>query len=92
MRGCTKGDGEEDGLLWKTQEFWETLDQAQISMIQHIEAHKLETPVVAALAAQAQEGGSRIPKGVLLKVEAHITNQKWSYFEGHGRGTKHIVA
>ena len=76
VRGCTKGEGVEDGGVWKTLDFWETLDRAQISMNQHIEAHKLDTPTVAAPAAQAQTVGSRIPKGAPPKVEAHIMNQE----------------
>ena len=40
-------------------------------------------PVQPALPTHPQkQQQNRIPKGVTPKLEAHITNQEWSYFEG----------
>ena len=44
--------------------------------------HESEAPGLPAPPQPQQQQQNRIPKGVTPKLEAHITNQEWSYFEG----------
>ena len=47
---CINGENKEEVGAWVTQAFWETWDQAEVALTQHIRGHELDTPVVVAVA------------------------------------------
>ena len=83
VEGCTWGNYEEAGGVWKTEDDYKMLDQAQKAMDQHLEGHRLGTaaPIPTPPAVQGQNQ-SRILKSISPKVEMGITNQEWEYFIG----------
>ena len=83
VEGCTQGEDEEAGSVFKTEEDYETLDQALKVMELHMKGHELGTAAMmpAPPAAQSQNQ-SRIPKSISPKVEMGISSQEWEYFIG----------
>ena len=89
VEGCTWGENEDTGGVWKTEDDYETLDQAQKAMEMHLEGHRLgnAAPIPAPPAVQGQNQ-SRIPKSISPKVEMGISTQEWEYFIGDWRLTE----
>ena len=64
-----------------------TIDQTQVDLKMHIEAHKLEASRAPAVSqpeggAPPTAGPNRTPKAVSPVVEMDITDQDWKYFQG----------
>ena len=83
MWDVLRGEGAEDGSVFKTKGDYETLDQALKVLELHVKGHELgaAATTLAPPAAQIQNQ-SRIPKSVSPKVEMGISSQEWEYFLG----------
>ena len=88
LPSCVWGEGDEINTRWKTDPHYTMIAEAQTALGFHMEAHKLAGPVVQPTQLVQQQQQNRIPKGIIPKLEAHITNQDWGYFEGKWRRYK----
>ena len=87
--GCTWGEGVEAGGIFKTEEDYDTLDQALRMMELHVKGHKLGA-AASTPAPPVNQNQSRILKSVSPKVEAEKADMvsweswsgKWTIEEG----------